>query len=214
MSNCLDAQRRLLVELRAECVGHEILTFPSGELKQLQIIASRDLVAVLLPQSVVRHPKIAVGKHLFAVLVVFKGTRLSYQTVDHMPVVDQTLFAPDQARHSLHFLSRIPDDDLVHLDEAVHLPADQTTGDRIRILLHSDDTAATHTNARTECPVIDSLQRQFVQVLLLQKEFVLSMTVASFHDLTQKFAISVEGLKVATAAQQQCLVNSRFEVSV
>lgn len=131
-----------------------------------------------------------------------------------MPVVDQTLVAPDQTRHPLHFLSRISDDDLVHFNEAVHLSADQATRDRICILLHSDDTAATHTNARAECPMVDFFQRQFVQVLLFQKEFVLAMTVASFHDLKQKLAIGVDGLKVATAAQQQCLVDGCFEVSV
>lgn len=180
----------------------------------MQIIAGRDLVAVLLPQSIVRHAEVTVGKHLFAVLVVFKGTRLSHQTVDHMPIVDQTFFAPDQTRHPLHFLSRIPDDDLIHFNQAVHFPADQPTGNRIRILLHPDDAAATDTNAGTEGSVVKLFQGEFMQVLLFQKEFVSAMTVAPFNHLTQKLAIGVGGIKVATSSQQQCLVNGRFEVPV
>lgn len=165
-------------------------------------------------QPVIGHAEIAGGEHLFAVLVVLKRTRFPDETFNDMSVIDQALLTPDQTRHALHFLVRIANDDFIHVNQAVHLTSNQTTMHGVRILLHSNHTAAADSNSLTERSVVNLLKRQLMQVFLLLKEPVPPGKIPMIHDLLQKLPISRVGWKVAAAAKQQCLLDGRFEMSV
>ena len=51
---------------------------------------------------VIGKPEIAAGKHLVTVTVVLKRPGLTFQLIDHVPVIDQISFFTSQAGKSTH----------------------------------------------------------------------------------------------------------------
>lgn len=213
-ANGIHIQRCLVVEFCAKNFTHQFLTDSCRKQQELQVFPSRNLVTVFLLQPVIGDTEIADRKHFFTVLVVFKCTGLPNQAVNDMPVVDQAFFTTDQAWHPLHFLALVANDDFIHVNHAVHVTADQTTMNGIRILLQSDHTAAADSDSIADRPVIKLFKRQFMQVLLFLGEFVPASDVPLVENLLQELTIIGFCRKFCVAAKQQCLFDSRLEVTM
>lgn len=213
-ANVIHIQRCLVVEFCAKDVTHQFLTDSCRKQQELQVFPSRNPVTVFLLQPVIGDTEIADRKHFFTVLVVLECTGLPDEAVNDMPVVDQAFFTPDQAWHPLHFLALVANDDFIHVNHAVHMTADQTTMNGIRILLQSDHTAAADSDSLAERAMVKLLQRQFVEMLLLQGKFVPASDVPLIHNRLQKLTIGGWCRKVAAAAKHQCLLDSRLEVTM
>ena len=72
------------------------------QLQYLQVFAGGNLGRMSLAQLVVGHAKVTGRKHVFLVLVVLEGTRLTNQRIDDMSIIDRMLTSTSQSRHALN----------------------------------------------------------------------------------------------------------------
>lgn len=132
-ANGLRRDRCIVLDRLAERVLHGVLTVAGRHLKDFQILPNGDLTAVLVAEPIVGHAKMAGRKQVLVIPVVLERTGLAYQRVDHMTVVDCMLAAARQAWHLFNDRSFVPDLDRIRVDHDVHLVADQSAVNRVRV---------------------------------------------------------------------------------
>jgi len=169
---------------------------------------------VIAQQPIVGDAKVAGGKHVRVILVVLQGAWLSHQRVDHVPVIDGVLAVARQTRHPLNEASRPPDFDHLGVDHHVDLHADQPTGDRVRITFDLNRAAAVDLDSADALPVIELAGRQLAQARLLLGELVGAPRVPLVDQRGQELFVLFAAGEVAVAAQEQRLVDGRFQVTV
>lgn len=129
-------------------------------LQDLQVGAAGDLRCMLVPQPVIGHPKAAVGEQILAITVVLKGTRLTYQLVDDVPIVDRVLVAPHQPRQSVDANSRVPEFHTVGIQPGFDFLAPQTAVDRVRVAVNVDQASRVHSHRKPQATILPLLRER------------------------------------------------------
>jgi hypothetical protein len=130
-----------------------------------------------------------------------------------MAVVDAVLGLAPQPLHRLHEGSRVPDLDLLGTDAHLDHLADQPRRHRIGVVLDPDGTAPAHLDP---LPLrrLQLARRQGPQLLQLRGQPLLAAGVAAGHHRAQQLLIGRPAGEVATAAQQQRLLQGLLEAAV
>jgi hypothetical protein len=183
-------------------------------LQDFQVLADRNLWAVVSAKPIVSDTEMAGGKQVLVILVVLKRAGLADQRIDHVTVIDRVFTAAGQTRHLLNLDSRVPYFDLLDVDHDIDLLTDQTAGNRVRIPLDLNRTAAVNFDSAHPLHVIEPARRQFTQERLLLGELVAPRQVPPLDQLTQELFVVVAAGEVAAAAQQQSLVDRRFQMTM
>ena len=111
--------------------------FLGRQLQDPQILSVRRLWTIL-SQLVVGDSEQDSGKEIFPPAIAGKGSRLSHQRVDHVPVIDPVLSFPPQSRHLGYSLPAITNFHMIGIQSRLHLFADQAAVHRVGVVAHSD----------------------------------------------------------------------------
>ena len=130
-----------------------------------------------------------------------------------MPVVHRVPVQADQPRQRVHQRIRIPDLDAVGVQAGVHPLADQPAVHRVRAPADVDQ-AARIDPAPLHRPAGQPRVRQWPQRRHLLGQAVPPPVVADGHQVAEEDRVLVAGGEVATATEQQRLVDDRLEVAV
>lgn len=206
--------RPILRQRQPQRVLHRLLAVASCQLQNLQVFPSRHARRVIAQQPIVGHAKVARGKHVRLILIVFERPRLADQRVDHVPVVDGVLAIARQPRHLLDLAARPPDFDHIGVDHHVNIQADQPTGNRIRVAADLNRAAAANLNAADALPMIELAERQLAETCLLFGELVGAARIAFVNQPHQKLFVLFPAGEVAAAAQHERLIDGRFQMAV
>jgi hypothetical protein len=193
---------------------HGILAVASCKLQDLQVFASGKLRAVSAEKFIVGHAEVTRGKHVGMILVVLQRAGLANQRVDHVPVIDRMFAIAEQARHGLNERPCPEDFNLVGVDHHIHLHADKPTGNRIRVALHLNRTAAIDLDSAQTMPMIELAGRQFTETILFLRKLAGAASVSPVNQLRKKLFVLCAAGEIAVAAQQECLVDDRLQVTV
>jgi len=129
-------------------------------------------------------------------------------------VVDGVLAIARQTGHGLNLASRPPDFDLVGVDDDINLHADQSAGNRVGVAAHLNRAAAADLDAADAPPMIELARRQLTKARLLLLELVGSARVPLVDQLREKLLVFFAADEVATAPQEQRLIDDRLQVAV
>lgn len=206
--------RPVLVDRLLQCLLHGILAIPGRQLQNLQIFPGGNAFAVRQQKFIVGHAKMTAGKQVGMIFIHCHGPWLAHQRVNHMPVVDGVLAVSQEPRHGLNLVCSEPNFDFISVNHHVHPHADQPTGNRVGVALDLNRATFLHLDAVNPLTMIELLGRQFTQQLLFLLELCTAACVAFLDQLPQKLLVLLATGKVATAAQQECLIDGRFQVSV
>jgi hypothetical protein len=169
-ANLLHIEGLARLDFQTQHILHRILTFVGGQFQQLQIALVGHLLRMLLQEHVISHPKMARGKHLFAVLVILERAGLTNQGINHVPVIHGGSAASHKPRHPLDEDALMRDLDPLGPDLGIHRPANQPTGNRIHVLSHMNRAALMNAKAREHLIRIEPMIGQSAQMLLLSLE--------------------------------------------
>ena len=195
-------------------VLHGVLTVSRRQLQNFQVFADGHLGSMHAAQFIVGHAEIARGEQVLMILVVLERAGLADQRVDHVAVVDRVLAAAAKPRHPLHVDVCVPHLDVVGVDHDIHLEADQSAGDRIRVPLHLNRAAGVNLDAADPLPIIELARRQLIEAGLFLSELVGPRGVPLVDQAAEKLFVLFAGDEIATAAEQQCLIDDGLQVAV
>ena len=197
-----------------QSIVHGVLTFVGRQLQNLHIQFVRHFFCMSGPQCVPCQTKAAGGKHFLAVSIVRKRARLAHEGIDDVPITDGRQLLADESRHGLNHMSVMRDRDLFGTDPQIHQFADQSTGNRIRVRPHADGTAATDAHTLYDVVRIQFLIRQSVQMSQIVEILLPSIGVGAFDQAFHEGDVLFSCVEVATATQQQRLINTILQVAV
>ena len=146
---------RILANRQPQGVVDRVLAVSGGELQNLQVLARRDTIAVLITQRVVGDAKMACGEHVLPILVMLECSRFANQRIDHMTVVDGMLAGARQSRHPLHLGVAVPHLDEIGVNHHIHLVLDQSAGNGVRIAFDLYGAAAANAHFADARPVVE-----------------------------------------------------------
>ena len=164
----------------------------------------------LLYQGVVAAPIRQTQVQVLAINVARKRSRLSYQPVDDMPIVDPVLRLATQSFHPLHPLAGIPHLDLLHANARLDPFPTQPRRHRVCVLLHLDRRALAHPHTLTFACLQPTLG-QWSQTHLLLGKPARPARVSPGHQCAQKLLVLLATAKVPAAAQHQLLLQRLLE---
>ena len=138
---------------------------------------------MLSQQPVIGQPEAARREQIVAVTVVGKGTGLTHQPVDDVPVVDAMFAATTQPRQPFHLLLGVPHFEVVGVQTHLDPFADQPARHRIRVAADVNGAATIHTH-RHALVGLQALRRQRSQ----HGHFFLESLDTSLIALPEQFA--------------------------
>ena len=180
-------------------------------MQDLQIVLGAAAFVAAGAEPIVGNAEARRGKQIIAVGVIGEGARLAHQRIDDMPIVHGMLIATHQTRQRVHLLVGVPDLDAVGEQPGFDLFAAQTTVHRIGIAMNVHQAAridaTAHLQARRQACV-----GQVAQGVQLLGEAILSASVPRRRDLLQEVPVLVATGEIATAPEQQRLLDCGLEV--
>lgn len=181
--------------------------------QQRQVLLGGTPLVELRPEAVVGQSEPCGREQVVAEGVVGEGSWLARQGIDHVPVMHRVLVPTHQPRQRVGELIGVPDLDAVGVEPGFHPLADQPTVHRVGAAVNVDQApridAATHLPATVQTRLGQSLQRRD-----LFGEAFPPGVVAALHDPVQEARVLVTTGEVATATQQQRLIDGGLEVVV
>lgn len=123
-------------------VVHRRFAVAGGMLQNPQVGPLGNLGRVLVPQPVVRDPKVAGGEQVLAITVILEGAGLTHQLIDNVPIVHRVLVASHQPRQRVDEASRVPDFHAVGMQPSFDRLADQAAVDRVDIAVNVNQAPA------------------------------------------------------------------------
>ncbi len=205
-------QRPTLLQQLQHDRTNTLFTFLAGQVQQTHIL----LVGTpwLLRHQGIVGPPIGLRRiQILPVDVARKGPWLTHQPADNVPVVDVVLILTSQPRHPLHQRLAVPYLDLLHTNARFHLLTNQTRRHRIGVVLDPNGAAAPH---RDTLPLqrLQPLTRQRLQLPHLLLDLGRPARIPLRLDLLDQAPILLPAAEVATATQQQCLINRLLEMTM
>jgi hypothetical protein len=197
------------VEQKPQGVVDPALSLLTRQAEDFQVLLDRAARPPVL-QHVVGDPEPAGRKHRVAVAVLLERSRLAHQPVDDVAVLDAVLAPATKPRESVQFLGSVPDVERFGPDVNVNLFADQTTRQRV-------DIAADVDRAPRVDPCLDPAGhfqpagRQRRQDGHFLTKTLLSVGIASGHELLEERLIVASTGEIAASPQHQGLVDGLLE---
>ena len=201
--------RLALVEQEPQRLVHAAFSLPRGQEEDRQVILDHaDGPPVL--QQVVGHPEPAGGEHRVAVAVLLECPGLADQPVDDVAVLDAMLTSASESRQGVQLPGPVPDVEGFRPDVNIHLFADQSAGQRIRIA--ADVDRAPRIDPRLEpSGHLQPASRQGRQHGHFFTETLLSRGIASGHELLEKRLVVASAGEIAAPSEHQGLVDGLLE---
>jgi len=197
------------VEQQPQGFVHSDLTVTRGEEEDCQIFLDRAAGPPVL-QHVVGHPESAGRKHCVAVAVLLERSRLAYQPVDDVAVLDAMFLAAPESRQGVDLAGAVPDLQCFGHDVNIHQLADQTAGQRVDIA--ADVDRAPRIDACLDpSGHLQPARRQRRQHGRFLKKTLLSLGISLSHELAKKRLIIAPTGEIAASPQHQGLVDGQFE---
>jgi hypothetical protein len=134
------------------------LALPSGPVQDAQVLFGGTL-RLLFEQTVIDQPKATRGEQVVAVTIVGECSRLAYQPVNDMPVVDAMFASSTQSRQAFHKVLGVPDLDVIGVQTCLDPFADQAAGHRVGVAADVDGAATIDTH-RDAFAGVQALGRQ------------------------------------------------------
>ncbi len=198
-----------MVEQEPQRLVHAAFSFPRGQEQDRQVILDRAAGPLVL-QEVVSHPEPAGGKHRIAVVVLLERSRLAHQPVDDVAVLDAMLAPASESRQGVDLSGPVPDVEGFGTDMNVHLFTDQTTGQRVGVAADMDRAPGIDTDLESPSH-LQPASRQGRQDGHFLTKTLLSVGIASGHELLEEQLIVASTGEITAASEHQGLVDGLFE---
>jgi hypothetical protein len=184
-------------------------SFLCGQQQQRQVVLDHAAGPPLF-QEVVGHPEPAGGEHRIAVAVLLKGPGLADQPVDDVTVIDPMLASPSEPGQRVDLPGPMPDVECLGPDVNIDLLADQSAGQRVDVAADMD--RAPGIDPGLESPShLQPASRQGRQHGHFLTKSLLSVGIASGHELLEKQLIIASAGEITAASEHQGLIDSLLE---
>jgi hypothetical protein len=198
-----------VVEQEPQRLIHAAFSLPRGQEEDRQVILDHAAGPLVL-QEVVSHPESAGGEHRIAVAVLLERPGLAHQPVDDVAVLDAMLAPASESRQSVDLSGPMPDVEGLRPDVNIHLLADQTTGQRVGVAADMD--RAPGIDPGLESPShLQPASRQGRQHGHFLMKTLLSIGIASGHELLEEDLIVASAGEITAASEHQGLVDGLLE---
>jgi hypothetical protein len=194
----------------AQGLVHRHFTPLRRQIKNLQVLPRSPRWLRLL-QHVVGQPKTTGRKQLFPKAILRQRTRLAYQPIDHVPIIDPLLAAATQTRQLLHAFLPVPHLHVLRVDLHLDLLADQPAVHRIDVVLHPDQTAARDRHTHT-LATLQAARRQGLEHGLFFGKTPLPRAVPLPRHFLQECRVLLPAGKIPASPQQQRLLHRLLEM--
>jgi len=164
-------------------------------------------------QEVVGHPEPAGGEHRIAVAILLERARLFDQPVDDVAVLDAMLASASESRQGVQLPGPMPDVESFGPDVNIHLFADQTTRQRVRVAADMDRAPRIDSGLEPSRH-LQATNRQRRQHGHFFEKSLLSVGIASGHELFEKRLVVASAGEIAAAPEHQGLVDGLLETMV
>lgn len=206
-------QRGVTAQQHPQGVVHGRLAVGGRAVQHGQVLLRLPPLVVPLAEPVVGQAEAGGREQVVAVRVPGERPRLADERVDDVPVMHRVPVPTDQPRQRVHERVRVPDLDAVGVQAGVHPFADQPAVHRVRAPADVDQ-AARIDPAPLHRPTGQPRVGQRFQRRHLLGETVPPAVVADGHQVAEERRVLVAGGELATAAEQQRLLDDRLEVAV
>ena len=179
--------------------------------QNLQIILGAAPFLPAVAEAVVGQAKARRREQIVAVSVMRERTGFADQRVDHVPIVHRRTIPTDQSRQRVDVLVGVPDFHAVGEQPGFDLFTDQAAMHGIDVAVDVNQAAAVHATRHLQTrrqPLIG----QVLERRQLLGEAVTATRVANLHQVVQEIHILRPAGEIATATQQQRLIDGGFEV--
>jgi hypothetical protein len=198
-----------VVEQEPQRLVHAAFSFLRGREEDRQVILDHAAGPLVL-QEVVSHPEPAGGEHRIAVAVLLERSGLAHQPVDEVAVLDAMLAPASESRQGVDLSGPVPDVEGFGPNVDVHLFADQPAGQRVGVA--ADVDRAARIDPRFEpSGHLQPARRQGRQHGHFFSETLLSVGIASGHELLEEPLIVASAGEIAAASEHQGLVDGLLE---
>jgi hypothetical protein len=201
--------RPAVLEHEPQCLVHAAFSLPCRQMKDRQVVLDHAAGPPVL-QKVVGHPEPAGGEHRIAVAVLLECSRLADQPVDDVAVLDAMLASASESRQGVQLPGPMPDVEGFGPDVNIHLFADQTTRQRVRVAADMDRAPRIDPGLEP-AGHLQATSRQRRQHGHFFEKSLLSVGIASGHELLEERLIVASTGEIAAAAKHQGLVDSLLE---
>jgi hypothetical protein len=147
-------ERLILSQETPQRVIHGRFAVAGGVLQNSQVLARGDPRNVFVPQPVIGQAKAAIGEQVLAIAVVLKGTGLTHQLIDDVPIVDRVLVAPYQPWQGIDLGSRVPDLHAVSMQPSFDFLAHQAAVDRVGVAVNVEQAPLVHPHRKPQTTVL------------------------------------------------------------
>jgi hypothetical protein len=128
----LDISHPGRIEQEPQRIINSAFSFLGGQVEQSQVVLDH-AAGPLVFQGVIGHPEPAGREHRIAVTVLLERPGFANQPVDDVAVIDLILASPSEPGQRVDLPGPVPDVEGFGSDVNIHLLADQSAGQRIRV---------------------------------------------------------------------------------
>jgi hypothetical protein len=201
--------RLALVDQEPQRLVHAALSLPRGQEEDRQVVLDHAAGPPVL-QQVVGHPEPAGGEHRIAVAVLLERPGLAHQPVDDVAVLDAMLAPAPESRQGVQLPGPVPDLECFGPDMNIDPLADQTAGQRVGVAADVDRAARIDPGLEPPGHLQPSGRQRRQDGHLLMKT-LLSIGIASGHELLEEQLIVASAGEITAASEHQGLVDGLLE---
>jgi hypothetical protein len=198
-----------LVEQEPQRLVHAAFSLLCRQQEDRQVVLDHAAGPLVL-QDVVSHPEPAGGEHRIAVAVFLERPGLANQPVDDVAVLDAILSPAPESRQGVDLPGPMPDVEGLGPDVNIHLFTDQTTGQRIGVAADVDRAPGIDPGLEPSRH-LQPASRQIRQHGHFLMKTLLSVGIASGHELLEEQLIVASAGEIAAASKHQGLVDGLLE---
>jgi len=126
-------------------------------------------------EFIIGQTEIAAGKHLFPVAVVLERPRLTFQLVNHMPVIDEMPVFPTQAGKSVHAFLGIEKIKMFGKKMNLYGFTDKSTLYRVNVVVDTDGAAGSDADGEALAAFQALFRKSAQDPLFFQKPFAAAL---------------------------------------
>ena len=198
-----------MIEQEPQRLVHTAFSLLSSQEEDGQVILDHAAGPPVL-QQVVGHPEPTGGEHRITEAVLLERSGLADQPVDDMAVLDAMLAPAPEPGQGVDLPNPVPDIKGLGPDMDIHLFADQTTGQRVGVAADMDRAARIDLGLDPPCH-LQPASRQGRQDGHFLIKPLLSVGIASGHDLLEEQRIVASAGEIAATSEHQGLVDGLLE---